>query len=53
MAGIIWVLIWLASIAALVWAVLEHLRCLHRIAAALERRAGIEPSAVPNILAPR
>ena len=53
MAEIIWVLIWLASIAALAWAVSEHLRCLHRIAAALERRAGIEPSATPDIQAPR
>jgi hypothetical protein len=53
MAGIIWIVIWLASIAALVWAVLEHLKCTYRIATALERQVGMESPAPPNILAPR
>ena len=53
MGAVIWTLIWLAAIAAVALAVLEHLKCMHRIATALERRAGIEPPAMPGILAPR
>jgi hypothetical protein len=53
MGAVIWTLIWLAAIAAIGWAVLEHLNCMKRIATALERRAGLEPPATPGILASR
>ncbi len=53
MFSILWALIWLVAIAVIVWAVLEHLKCMNRIATALERRAGMEPPAPPNILASR
>jgi hypothetical protein len=36
-----------------IWATLEFLRSMNRIAAAMERRAGMEPPSAPHILAPR
>ena len=47
------VIVCLAGVCFHIWAVPELLRCMDRIAAAMERRAGIEPSSTPNILAPR
>ncbi len=53
MAGAVGLMIWLVGIIALVWAVREHLSCLDRIAAALERRERIQVAVAPDISAPR
>ena len=47
------VIVCVAGICFHIWLMLELLRCMDRIAAAMERRTGIEPSSTPNLLAPR
>lgn len=50
--GVFWALLWLASVIFFVWAVVVHLRCLNRIAIALEKNSGIESPPTPKLLLP-
>ena len=45
--------VWLASVAFFVWAVLTLLKILTRIAIALESKSGLESPPTPDILSSR
>ncbi len=50
--GLFWILLWLASVIFFVWAVITLLRCLNRIAIALEKNSGIDSPPTPKLLLP-